>query len=565
MNETVKPPEDNDEASAVIVEKPGGISLVWLIPLVALGLGLWLAYKTLSEEGPTVTITFLDAGGLEAGKTKVKYKDVEVGVVKTVNLSEDLSKVIVTAQLQKTVESHLGEGTKFWIVEPSIGLGGVSGLDTLLAGHYIGVEFGEGKRTRNFTGLDHAPKIKADTPGKRFQLLAESAGSLTEGTPIYFRDIKVGRVVEVVLAKDKGSVQVEIFIDAPFDRMVHDQTHFWQTSAIDLSMGAEGVKFKVGSLLSLLGGGITFETPHLNDPEAKSSEAGKQFLLYKDFGSIAEGTHAYKQAFVMYFDDSVRGLTVGAPVEIKGIRVGTVTDVWFNLDPVTHKISIPVYIEIDPDRLMPPDLVNKYLEQYKAALAEGRRPIIEKLIEQGLRGRLKSGNLITGQLYVDLDFYPDSPPASLGYENKNFPRIPTLPSVAEEFQKDAREIMAKLKKLPLDKIGEELLGTAQGANRLVNSPDLKDSLRSLNTALQDVHQLSQTTDKEIAKLSAKLEKSLGSAAKVLEQLEPGAPMSVDVGNAMEELSSAARSIRSLTDYLERHPEALLYGKGGAKK
>jgi len=187
------------------------------------------------------------------------------------------------------------------------------------------------------------------------------------------------------------------------------------------------------------------------------------------------------------------------------------------------------------------------------------------LVAQGLRARLKSGNLLTGQLYVDLDFYPDSPPETINYEDKVFPRLPTLPSVVEEFQKDAKEILAKLKKIPFDKIGDEILGTTQGANRLANSQDLQDSLHSLNTVLKDVHQLSQTTDKELVKLSAGLEKSLGAVAKILEQLEPGAPMATDVGNALGELSAAARSIRTLTDYLERHPEALLHGKGGAKK
>jgi paraquat-inducible protein B len=267
----------------------------------------------------------------------------------------------------------------------------------------------------------------------------------------------------------------------------------------------------------------------------------------------------------MYFNDSVRGLTVDAPVEIKGIRVGRVTDVWFNIDPTTHKIRIPVYIELYPDKIMPPEQLSNYRETNKVAIAEGRRPLMEKLVEQGLRGRLKAGNLLTGQVYVDLDFYPDSPPMKLSYEDKLFPQVPTLPSVAEEFQKDAREIMAKLKRLPLDKIGEELLGTAQGANRLLNSTDLKEAIHSLDVALKDVHQLSQTADRQILKLSGNLEKSLGTAVKILEQWEPGTPMMVDVGHALEELAASARSIRTLADYLERHPEALLHGKAGVKK
>jgi len=565
MTENAKPPAD--DTADLLVEKSGGFSLIWLIPLVALLIGAWLAYKTFSEKGPTVTITFTEASGLEAGKTKVKYKDVEVGLVDTVQLSEDLGHVVVTAKMEKTVEAHLQADTKFWVVEPQLGLGGVSGLDTLIAGHYIGVEFGggKGKPTNHFTGLEHAPKISADTPGRHFMLRADSAGSLTEGTPIYFRDIKVGRAVEIHLAKDSGSVLVDVFVNAPFDRLIHDKTHFWQTNAIDLSMSAEGVKLKVGSLLSLIGGGITFDTPNLNDPESKPSEEGRSFNLFKDFTSIAEGAHANKQAFVMYFDDSVRGLSVGAPVEIRGIRVGTVTDVWFGFDVATSKISIPVYIEIDPDRILPPDKIDDFFAAHKAEIAQGRRPVLEKLVQQGLRGRLKSGNLVTGQLYVDLDFYPKEPVQNLSYADKNFPRIPTLPSVVEELQKDLQEIVAKLKKLPLDKIGEELLGTTQGANRLVNSPDLKNAVRSMDAALKDVQQLSQTADRELVKLTAGLEKSLGAATKTLEQLEPGSPMVVDVGHALEELAASARSIRTLTDYLERHPEALLHGKGGAKK
>jgi paraquat-inducible protein B len=568
MTEHAKPPAD--DTADLLVEKSGGLSLVWLIPVVALVIGAWLAYKTFSEKGPEVTIIFKEGSGLEAGKTKVKYKDVEVGLVNTVQLSADLSHVIVTAKMEKTVEAHLQEDTKFWVVEPQLGLAGVSGLDTLIAGHYIGVEFGDGKQShvRKFTGLERAPKISADTPGRHFMLLADNAGSMTEGTPIYFRDIKVGWVVDVQLAKDSGSVLVDVFVNAPFDHLIHDKTHFWQTSAIDLSMSAEGVKLKVGSLLSLIGGGITFDTPSLSDPNAKPSEAGRQFHLFKDFASIAEGAHVNKQFFVMYFDDSVRGLSIGAPVEIRGIRIGTVTDVWFGLDPVTNKISIPVYIEIDPDRILPPEQIARLLETQKTEAVEGRagrRPVFEKLVEKGLRARLKSGSLVTGQLYVDLDFYPDEPVQTLSYQDKNFPRIPTLPSVVEELQKDLKEIIAKLKKLPLDKIGEEILGTTQGANRLVNSQDLKDALRSMNIALKDVHQLSQTADRELVRITNGLEKSLAAATKTLEQLEPGSPIVVDINHTLEELAASARSIRALTDYLERHPEALLSGKGGAKK
>ena len=569
MNETPEQEKASSQAgetAELLVEKTSGLSLVWLIPLVALLIGAWLAYKTMSEAGPTIKITFKDPGGLEAGKTKIKYKDVEVGLVKTVKLSEDLSKVIVTAILEKNVESHLGGDTKFWVVEPRFGLSGVSGLDTLIAGHYIEVEFAEGKQTHEFTGLEHAPKISADTPGRRFTLLADKAASLSEGTRLYFRDIPVGRVVGVDLADDRSNVVVDIFVDEPYDRLIHDNTRFWQTSGIDFSIGAQGVNVKVGSLMSLLGGGITFETPNLQDPNHPPSKTGTKFILFKDFASIAEGSYIHKIGFMVNFDGSVRGLSVGAPVELRGIQVGKVTEIRFNFDVETKKLRIPVFIEIDIDRVLPQETIRRLLDtNYPSPeRAAGRLPAFESLVDKGLRARLKSGSLLTGQLFVDLDFYKDTPPMNLVYGGER-PELPTLPSLSDEFMNDASEIMAKLKRLPLDKIGNELLGTVQGSNRLMNSQDIKDTIRSMNTALNDVHQLAQTTDKEVVKLTANLNKSLTSAVKVLEQIDPGSPIIVDIGNTLEELSASARSIRALSDYLERHPEALLYGKGGAKK
>lgn len=547
------------------VKSSRGLPLVWLIPLVALSIGIWLAYKTLSEEGPTITLLFKEAPGLEAGKSKIKFKDVEIGTVESVVLNEDLTGVVVTAKMEKHVATHLGENTAFWVVKPELGLGGVSGLDTLMAGNYIAVEFGGGNAVRKFIGLEQPPRIKADTPGRSFFLAADNAGPLKYGTPIYFRDIEVGQVVNVGLAEDRQSVQVEVFIDAPYHRLIHNSTRFWQVSGIDLSMSAQGVNLKVGSIMSLLQGGITFETPTLNDPKVQSSEPNTHFRLHKDFASIAEGTYTLRQPFLLFFDDSVRGLSVGAPVELKGIRVGTVTELKLALDFGAHKIRIPVVIEIDPERLIPygaEDVIKRAKEEFKAAIEAGRRPFMEKLVERGLRARLKTGNLLTGQLYVDLDFYPESPPKSLDYSGQH-PELPTLPSVADELQRNVTEIVANLKKIPLDKIGQELLGTVQGSNRLLNAPELQDAVGSMNTALKDLRHLAQTADREMVTLTAVAEKSLSSTAKVLEQLEPGSAMAEDISNVLEELAASARSIRALTDYLERHPEALLHGKGGS--
>ncbi|WNV03922.1 MlaD family protein [Candidatus Methylospira mobilis] len=564
-NKTVMASKPQQQGGEALVEKSRGLALVWVIPLIALAIGIWLAYQTLSAEGPTVTIAFREASGLEAGKSKIKYKNVEVGTVLSVELSKDLTQVLVTAKMDKHVADHIKENTVFWVVKPQFGLSGVSGMDTLLAGNYIGVEFGDGKPRYKFSGLDQPPHVSADTPGRSFLLSADSAGPLGYGTPVYFRDIQVGQAVDVKLAEDRRSVQVEIFINAPYDRLIKDGTHFWQVNAVDLSMGAQGVNLKVGSMVTLLSGGITFETPGLNDPDIPPSDADTRFRLHKDFASIAEGSYTVRNNFMLYFDDSVRGLNIGAPVEIKGIHVGTVTDIRLEVDYFSLKIRVPVIVEINPERLMPMNKggeIKKFLESQKANIAAGRHPGLEKLIERGLRARLKTGSLITGQLYVDVDFYPDAPRQTLIYGGQ-YPEMPTLPSATDELMKNIGDIVANLKKLPLDKIGEELLGTVKGSNKLLNSADLKEATHSLNLALADMRHLAQTTDKQIATLSASLEKSLGSTARALEQIEPGAPMSVDISNALEELSASARSIRALTDYLERHPEALLNGKAGS--
>ena len=314
--------------SSPLVEKARGLPLVWVIPLVALVVGVWLAFQTLSSEGPTITIVFKGAPGLEAGKSKVKYKDVDVGLIKSIELGDDLSNVIVTVKMEKNVADHLGENTAFWVVRPQLGLSGVSGLDTLLAGNYISVEFAPGdKRVNEFQGLEEPPKVRNDAPGRSFMLMAEYAGPLQYGTRVYFRDIQVGQVVNLKLSEDKNNVAAEIFLDAPYDQLVKDDSRFWLTSGLDFSMDAKGVNLKVGSMVSLVSGGISFDSPSLTNSDRAPSNSGRQFRLHKDHAAVTDGTYIHKSSYLIYFDDSVRGLLVGAPVEVKGLKVGMGTDI----------------------------------------------------------------------------------------------------------------------------------------------------------------------------------------------------------------------------------------------
>ena len=559
-------PSGNDPVpDAVVVEKRSGFSIVWLIPLVAALIGAWLAYKTLSEQGPTITLTFREGTGLEAGKTKIKYKALDVGVVKTVRFSPDLSAVIVTAEMNKEVERQLGENSRFWVVRPRLGLGGVSGLETVVSGTYIEMEFGGGNPARAFTGLAQPPIVRADTPGRRYLLLTDKLGSIQRGSPIYFRDIQVGEVLTTQLAEDNRSVLVHVFVNAPYDRLVRDQSRFWKTSGFEVSLGAQGIDVKMESLLSLLLGGIAFDTS-IHDESGAPSQDGAQFRLYDSVTDIAESSYTRRDSYMMNFEGSVRGLSVGAPVEVRGLKIGKVTEVKLDVDLKTGNIRVPVAVELELERILPPDLMKQFDETYGALRAEGRRPGMEHMVKRGLRAQLRTGSLLTGQLFVELDFYPDSPPLELVYGGP-YPEIPTVPGALEAFQKTALDILNSLRKLPLDQIANELLGTMQGTNRLVNAPELRATIRSLDATLKDVRTLAKTTDRQVATLASDAGKTLGTVRNTLESVDPEAPLMVDLGNMLEELAAAARSIRALSDHLDRHPESLLYGKGGpgAKK
>jgi len=571
------------ELPEMLVERRRGFSLVWLIPVVAALIGGWLAYKTLSEQGPTITITFADGAGLEAGKTQIRYKALEVGSVSEVRLSEDLSHVIVTAELDKEFAPHLGMDAKFWVVRPRIGLSGVSGLETLVSGSYIEMQPGAGEPTREFTALEQPPIVRADMSGRKFILQAEKLGSVQSGAPVYFRDIQVGQVLGHELAEDHKSLLVHIFIDAPHDQLVRSNSRFWKTSGIDVSLGADGFNVKMESLLTVLTGGVTFDAPASPGTLSRPVQAGARFALYENFASIAEAAFTEKVPYVLYFNGSVRGLSVGAPVEFRGIKIGAVTAVNIEYDSRTFEVRIPVFIEIEPQRVAPTPVTG--LGDLARLAAQNEPPPYEgmrKLVEEGLRAQLKTGSLLTGQLFVDLDFYPNSPAATVE-PGDPYPELPTVPSTLDQFQATATELLAKLQQLPLDRIANEILAVVEGAKRLTNAPEIAASLQALQATLQDVQALTRTLDQQtpslfqdvqkltrtlnqqVPSLAENVEQTLQTAQGALEIAKPGAPMATDLANTLRELAAAARSIRVLTDYLERHPDALIYGKGGNRR
>ena len=539
------PPRD-DAVPEAEVATSRGISIVWLVPLVAAVIGIWLAYTTLQERGPTITITFDNAEGLEAGKTKIKYKDVVVGTVEQVSISEDLKQIVVSAEMVKGAEAVIAEGTRFWVVSPRLGAGGISGLGTLISGVYIGIDPKPGEPATNFVGLAEPPLITSDTPGRQYVLHAETRGSISRGSPVYFRGIDVGQVVDYKLADDDLSLDITVFVRAPHDQLVQADSRFWNASGFRASIGADGVQVETQSVQSLLAGGIAFDTP-VSDGRGEPSPENTVFTLYDNFESVTQAGFTTKVPYTVYFDDSVRGLNPGAPVEFRGMRIGTVKDVRLQIDAANDRVRIPVTIEIEPGRI-----------EFAGGTEPAPGQVMEALVERGLRAQLQSGNMLTGQLLVDLGFHPNAPPGKLLHDGQ-YPEIPSVPSELEALTASVSGVLAELAALPLNELVQDLRNTVQSLNRLASSPKAEQTLESLSVSAAALQALLDDLDQEIGPLIGQARGTLAAAAALV---GPESPVRYDLNALMKELAGAARSIRVFADYLERHPDALLRGKSG---
>jgi paraquat-inducible protein B len=539
-----------------------GISLVWLVPLLALLIGGWIAWKGWSERGPTVVVAFDNAEGIEAGKTRLRYKNVELGRVEGLSLGEDSAKVEVRIQMTQGGGRFLNADTRFWIVRPRVGLGEVSGLSTIVSGAYLGLEPGQGEEdgSRYFEGLEAPPVVAIDAPGRYFRLSARQLGSLGPKSPVYFRRIKVGEVVESRLQPDGQAVEIHLFIHAPYHELVYANTRFWHASGVEASLGADGIQLHTESVESLLVGGVAFGLFDYEAP-AETARAETVFPLYEGRNQAREGRYSRRDPYLLLFEGSVRGLSEGAPVEFQGIRLGRVRSVELDLDPVEARFRIPVVIEIEPERLDIDDRIDE---------AEARR-LLQGLVARGLRARLKPGNLLTGQLYVALEMKPDAPPAAVDFSGP-YPAIPTLPSDIEELTQRITALLARLEGLPLESIAGNLDGllvearaALDGAQVATTAQHTRNTLRTLDTLLQttrgQVEGMGNQITQTLSRAEATLERADATLAAAREAYGSEAPLHFETLNTLTELQAAARSVRLLVDYLQRDPNALLLGRG----
>jgi len=542
MTDPSKAAAQTDDLPEVAVEETKRrISIIWLIPIIAILAGGWLAYTTIAEKGPTITISFKDGSGLEAGKTKVKFNDVEVGLVDSVEIDkDDISRVTVMATMKKGVKPYLTENTKFWVVRPRIGLTGVSGLGALFAGDHIAVDPSTtGKPTKQFTGLEQPPLVSSYTPGQKVTLRAQTLGSLSRGAPVYFRKLKVGEVTGFELSEDMQSVTIDLFVNEPHHLLVRENTKFWNVSGIEVSASAGGVDVHMESLAALLAGGIAFETP---EPAGKPVEDGVMFTLHKDYAGLSQPVFTEKITYVMYFDESVRGLEEGASVDFRGMKVGSVRDIKARFDKRTGTVKIPVLIDMEVGRV-------PYAGSETKFTIEQTKQNIDTLVKHGMRAQLKTGSLLTGKMFIGLDLHPDSP-AKYHQAHSKYPELPTIPGTLEAIEDAATHLLTKLEKLPLEQIAQNLLSATQGLDRLMNDPELGKTVHSANAALTSLNKVARDVDRKL----------IPKAEKTLSAFDENSPAYVDMADTLEELAAAARSMRVFTDYIEQHPDALIKGK-----
>lgn len=521
-----------------VTRKWRGPSLVWLVPIVALAVGAALLIRAILSTGPQVTIDFHSASGLRPGKTEVRYKEVVVGRVEAVTLTEKRDRVLVTVRLDRSVANIAVEDTRFWVVRPRIDTAGVSGIETLFSGAYIGVDAGEStKQQRHFTGLENPPYVLRGEPGASFTLRTEDLGSLDVGSPIYYRRNRVGRVVGYKLDPLIDELSVQIFVEAPYDKLVNSQTRFFNASGFEVSLNSGGLKVDTQTLASVIAGGVSFERP-AGTQGLPPAPDGSRFLLFSDRKSALAPPDGPPLRVRMVFDQSVRGLEIDAPVDFLGLEIGSIKAVRLDYDARRKRFPVEVEAEIFPTRL---GTVRDALRQEGDDEKLRDTTLLRRLVESGLRAQARTGNLLTGQMYVALDFPARVTKAELDTRTA-IPAIPTVPGTLSDVQPQIAEIVAKVNKVPFDEIGR----------------NLNDTLSQARLAIEQLRPEAQASLADVRRTLTAVQETLSRADRNL--LDPGAPLQRNAEQTLADLQRAAQSLRVLTDYLQRHPESLLRGK-----
>jgi len=520
------------------------VPLVWIVPLMAIVVGIIVAIQQTLAEGPSIDLSFLGADGIEANKTKIRYKDVDIGDVTDIHVAKDRKTVVVTARIHRDAAEYLVDDTRFWVVRPRFAGGSVTGLGTLVSGAYISLDVGHSPiGRRSFKGLEVPPIVTSDLPGTEFVLHAEDIGSLSVGSTVYYRHIAAGQVVAYSLDPGGTSVTIKVFIYKPYDAFVTAATRFWQASGIDMSVNSDGIRLQTESLTSILEGGIAFQPlPAATATESAASDSA--FILYTDRERAMRQSDTEVRTFVMYFKGSLRGLSVGAPVDLRGITIGEVKGLSVEYERSDGSLRFPVEVDIFPQRIRGRSGHGDRPLGMDESSDAASRTLVDSLVAHGMRAELRTGSLLTGQKYVALDFHTEVRAEHVGWNAK--PAVfPTAAGALDEIQDSVGSIAKKLDKVPFDQMSARLLTT----------------LANLDETLKSADRLVRQVDGTLApQINATLKEAEGAMKNAKDLLGQDAPLQSDLSSTLLQLSRAAKSVSALVDYLERHPESLLRGK-----
>jgi paraquat-inducible protein B len=544
-NDSQSNPNNTPSNSAQASVKPvHRISKVWFVPLVALVVGFWMVYQNYSNQGPLITLYFETAEGLEVDSTKIKLRDITIGKVTDLELNERLDGIEITARLQKNTEDLLRVDTEFWVVKPRIGNGGVSGLSTLLSGAYIELSPGIDEETkREFVGLENPPVTPLGTPGLHITLDSDNQTGLNIGDPVLFRGIEVGRVEFVHFNVEERRVYYNAFIESPYDKLVTTNTRFWRINGIELDLSADGVQIHSGTFETFLAGGVAFDVP-ANLPKGEIVSERAYYTIYEDRKDVLLNQFKNAQEFILLFGQSIRGLIPGAPVEYKGVRIGTVirTDIDYpemgNL--LDQDTRIPVLIQIEPARLGLKDVKEETVEIKER---------MNKMIASGLHGFISSGNLLTGSKFIEIQYVEDSMSSQQYFSG--YQVIPTAASEIDNLLQKLDNIFASVDQLPLDDL-------------VINA---KDAMKEMKIAMQDFSAASSEVDRfldnhEGKAMIANINQTLRSIEGLANSFSEGSKTHQDIRLMLQSLESTLRELTPVLSQLNHQPNSLLFG--GAK-
>ena len=472
-----------------------------------------------------------------AGKTVIKSRSVDVGVIESVTLSEDFSQVVIKGRLNQNMDSLLNKNSIFWIVKPQIDKDGVSGLGTLLSGVYIELSPGSGTDEYNnkpFQLLESAPLASPNTPGIRINLVSTQSGVISKGAPVLFRGFKVGNVETSDFDPLNRSMTYRLFIKHPYESLVTENVRFWREGGVNFDLSPRGASLEVPSIEVLLAGGISFDLPDGAAAGNQATELAK-YTLFDDKRSIQESQYTQYKEYLLFFKDSIAGLSKGAPVEYRGIRLGTVWEVPYYVPEMTSiaafKFNIPVLIRMEPERL-------------SEVKVDGFALLDTFIAEQknGLRAAIKSANLFTGSMYIDLDFYTEGIEQTNATPEKAYGLdvIQTVPAGLSQIQAKVIQTLDNLNRLPLDQTVAEMNKV------LAEGQKLLDSLNGM------------ASSKEAQNIPKDLQNTIKRLEETLKGLQPGSDFHNSLQTDMEKFGQTLEKLQPLLDTLNEKSNALIF-------